>query len=76
LFEEEANTPREDKVQKNKILKILSKKKPTSNIVPTNDKTKKKERTIGLLDGKVTIQISDNFSMSEEELSSLKNITN
>jgi antitoxin (DNA-binding transcriptional repressor) of toxin-antitoxin stability system len=44
------------------------KKKPIAMIVPYKDSISKKERKIGLLDGKVNIQISDDFKMTEEEL--------
>ena len=37
-------------------------------IVPYKDITNKKERKIGLLDGKVNIQIVDDFKMTEEKL--------
>jgi antitoxin (DNA-binding transcriptional repressor) of toxin-antitoxin stability system len=48
------------------------KKKPIAMIVPYDDKKTKKERTIGILDGKVTIKISDDFKMTEEELLGLE----
>lgn len=43
------------------------KKKPVAMIVPYTDSSIKKERKIGLLDGKVHITISENFKMTEEE---------
>jgi antitoxin (DNA-binding transcriptional repressor) of toxin-antitoxin stability system len=48
------------------------KKKPIAMIVPYDDKKTKKERTIGILDGKVTIKISDDYKMTEEELLGLE----
>jgi len=48
------------------------KKKPIAMIVPYDDKKNKKERTIGILDGKVTIKILDKFKMTEEELLGLE----
>jgi antitoxin (DNA-binding transcriptional repressor) of toxin-antitoxin stability system len=47
------------------------KKKPIAMIVPYDDKSKK-ERTIGILDGKVNIKMLDNFGITEEELLGLK----
>jgi len=59
-----------EKVQAGESFGILygKKKKPVAMIVPYTDSNNKKERTIGLLDGKVNIQLSDNFNMTEEEL--------
>jgi antitoxin (DNA-binding transcriptional repressor) of toxin-antitoxin stability system len=48
------------------------KKKPIAMIVPYEDKKNKMERNIGILDGKITIKISDNFKMTEEELLGLE----
>ena len=48
------------------------KKKPIAMIVPYEDKKKSKERTIGILDGKITIKISEKFKMTEEELLGLE----
>ncbi len=48
------------------------KKKPIAMIVPYKDKEEKKERKIGLLDGKVNIRFSDDFKMTEEEFLGLK----
>ena len=45
-------------------------KKPVAMIVPYK-KEKKAARKIGVLDGKVIIQFSDDFEMSTEELCSL-----
>ena len=44
------------------------KKKPIAMIVPYQEEMKKKERKIGLLDGKVNIKISEDFKITEEEL--------
>jgi antitoxin (DNA-binding transcriptional repressor) of toxin-antitoxin stability system len=44
------------------------KKKPIAMIVPYKDSVEKKERKIGLLEGKINIQFSDDFKMSEEDL--------
>ena len=44
------------------------KKKPIAMIVPYQEEMKKKERKIGLLDGKVKIEISEDFKITEEEL--------
>jgi antitoxin (DNA-binding transcriptional repressor) of toxin-antitoxin stability system len=48
------------------------KKKPIAMIVPYDDKKSKKERTIGILDGKITIKISDDFKITEKELLGLE----
>ena len=42
-------------------------KKPVAMIVPY-DEGKKTERKIGILDGKIKIEIMDNFEMTSEEL--------
>jgi antitoxin (DNA-binding transcriptional repressor) of toxin-antitoxin stability system len=42
-------------------------KKPIAMIVPYNE-GKKSERKIGILDGKVKIEFSDDFKMTSEEL--------
>ena len=47
------------------------KKKPIAMLVPYKQKLIKKDRQIGLLDGKVKIQIADDFKMSEKELLNL-----
>lgn len=47
-------------------------KKPIAMIVPFSDEKLKKERTIGLLDGKIIIKFSEDFKMTEEELIGLK----
>jgi antitoxin (DNA-binding transcriptional repressor) of toxin-antitoxin stability system len=43
-------------------------KKPVAMIVPYSEEQAKKPRKIGLYDGKVTIHISEDFEISEEEL--------
>ena len=59
-----------EKVKSGESFGILygKKKKPIAMIVPYKDSVEKKERKIGLLEGKVDIQFSDDFKMSEEEL--------
>jgi len=44
------------------------KKKPIAMIVPYLEQDKKKERKLGLLEGKATAVFAEDFSMSEEEL--------
>jgi antitoxin (DNA-binding transcriptional repressor) of toxin-antitoxin stability system len=63
-----------EKVQQGESFGIIygRKKKPIAMIVPYAAKKKNKERTIGILDGKITIKISNNFKMSEEELLGLE----
>ncbi len=48
------------------------KKRPIAMIVPYLDTEKKKERKIGILDGKVKVTFADNFKMTEEEFLGLK----
>lgn len=59
-----------EKVKSGESFGILygKKKKPIAMIVPYKDSVEKKERKIGLLEGKVNIQFYDDFKMSEEEL--------
>jgi len=59
-----------EKVKQGESFGILygRKKKPIAMIVPYTEKKKKKERIIGLLDGKIDIKISEDFQMTEEEL--------
>ena len=45
-------------------------KRPVAMIVPYKEE-KKKERKIGILDGKTTIKFKDDFEMTAEELCSL-----
>ena len=58
-----------EKVKQGESFGILygRKKKPIAMIVPYAENKKKKERKIGLLDGKINIKISENFQMTEEE---------
>ena len=42
-------------------------KKPVAMLVPYHEE-KKTERSIGILDGKVTIEFRDDFAMTTEEL--------
>jgi len=44
------------------------KKKPIAMIVPYVDKTVKKEREIGILEGKVKVKFTADFGMTEDEL--------
>jgi hypothetical protein len=41
-------------------------------LVPFHDTEKKKERKLGILDGKCTIHFADDFKMTEEELLGLQ----
>jgi antitoxin (DNA-binding transcriptional repressor) of toxin-antitoxin stability system len=63
-----------EKVKQGESFGILygRKKKPIAMIVPYTEKKTKKERIIGLLDGKIDIKISEDFQMTEEELLGLK----
>ena len=58
-----------EKVKMGESFGILygKKKKPVAMIVPFNDHEEKSERKIGILDGKVNIQFSDDFKITEEE---------
>ena len=59
-----------EKVQNGESFGIIygRKKKPIAMIIPYPDKKTKTERIIGILDGKVTFKIPENFKMTEEEL--------
>jgi len=59
-----------EKVKSGESFGILygKKKKLIAMIVPYKDYSEKQERKIGLLEGKVNIQFSDDFKISEEEL--------
>ena len=63
-----------EKVQLGESFGILygKKKKPIAMIVPFVETKSKKERKIGLLEGKVKIRFSEEFKMTEEELLGLK----
>ena len=58
-----------EKVKKGESFGIVygKKKKPVAMIVPYKDSAVKKDRKIGLLDGKVNIIISESFKITEEE---------
>ena len=61
-------------VEKGESFGILygKKKKPIAMIVPYSEKKTKKERILGLLEGKVEVKFHEDFSMTEEELVSMK----
>jgi len=63
-----------EKVQLGESFGILygKKKKPIAMIVPFVETKIKKERKLGLLEGKVNIRFSEDYKMSEEELLGLK----
>lgn len=63
-----------EKVQLGESFGILygKKKKPIAMIVPFVESKIKKERKLGLLEGKVNIKFSEDYQMSEEELLGLK----
>ena len=63
-----------EKVKQGESFGILygKKKRPIAMIVPYLDTEKKKERKIGILDGKVKVTFADNFKMTEEEFLGLK----
>jgi antitoxin (DNA-binding transcriptional repressor) of toxin-antitoxin stability system len=44
------------------------KKKPIAMIVPYTERTLKKERSLGLLEGKVDITFHEDFKITEKEL--------
>ena len=48
------------------------KKTPVAMIVPYKSDEEKKDRVIGILDGKLNITFSDDFKMTEEEFLDLK----
>jgi prevent-host-death family protein len=63
-----------EKVKQGETIGIIygKKKKPVAMIVPYYDSEKKKERKLGILDGKCAIRFSDDFKMTEEELAGLE----
>ncbi|MFZ4525964.1 MAG: type II toxin-antitoxin system Phd/YefM family antitoxin [Chlorobium sp.] len=63
-----------EKVKQGESVGILDgkNKRPIAMIVPYLDSEKKKERKIGILDGKVKVTFADNFKMTEEEFLGLK----
>ena len=58
-----------EKVRKGEKFGIIygKKKKPVAMIVPYVDNGKKKERKLGILDGKCSIRFADDFKMTEAE---------
>jgi antitoxin (DNA-binding transcriptional repressor) of toxin-antitoxin stability system len=48
------------------------KKKPVAMIVPYLDSEERKERNLGILDGKVKVTFADDFKMTEDEFLGLK----
>ena len=63
-----------EKVKQGESFGILygKKKKPVAMIVPYIDSDEKKERKLGILDGKVKITFADDFKMTEEEFLGLR----
>jgi prevent-host-death family protein len=63
-----------EKVQQGESFGILygKKKTPVAKIVPIEKPKKKKERKLGILEGKVKFVFADDFKMTEEELINLK----
>lgn len=63
-----------EKVRQGQKFGILygKKKKPVAMIVPFEDFEKKKERKLGILDGKYEVRFSADFKMTEEELAGLE----
>jgi len=58
-----------ERVRKGEKFGIIygKKKKPVAMIVPYIDNGKKKERKLGILDGKCSIRFADDFKMTEAE---------
>ena len=58
-----------ERVRKGEKFGIIygKKKKPVAMIVPYVDNEKKKERKLGILDGKCSIRFADDFKMTEAE---------
>jgi len=63
-----------DRVKHGETVGILygRKKEPIAMIVPYVPPAEKEERTLGVLDGKVTITFADDFKITEEELVGLR----
>ena len=63
-----------EKVQLGESFGILygKQKKPIAMIVPFTEVKVKKERKLGILEGKVNIEFSDDYKMTEEELLGIK----
>ena len=59
-----------EKVKQGEKFGILygKKKKPIAMIVPFSEVEEKKERKIGILDGKFQVKFANDFKMTEEEL--------
>ena len=59
-----------EKVRQGEKYGILygKKKKPIAMIVPFMEADDKKERNIGILDGKYIVTFADDYKMTEEEL--------
>lgn len=59
-----------EKVKQGESFGILygRQKKPVAMIVPYEEMALKKARKIGLFDGKITIHISEDFEITEEDL--------
>jgi antitoxin (DNA-binding transcriptional repressor) of toxin-antitoxin stability system len=59
-----------EKVKEGESYGILygRKKKPVAMIVPFRDPGEKKERKLGILEGKYQFTFADDFSVTEEEL--------
>lgn len=59
-----------EKVKKGEKFGILygRQKTPVAMIVPYSEGETKKSRKIGLYDGKITIRISEDFEVTEEDL--------
>jgi len=63
-----------EKVKQGESFGILygKKKKPVAMIVPYIESDEKKERRLGILDGKVKVTFAEDFKMTEEEFLGLK----
>lgn len=59
-----------EKVKQGETFGILygKKKKPIAMIVPYSEAEEKKERKLGILEGKFQVTFADDFKMTEEEL--------
>jgi antitoxin (DNA-binding transcriptional repressor) of toxin-antitoxin stability system len=59
-----------EKVSQGESYGILfgKKKKPVAMIVPYKENSSRKTRKIGLYNGKITIKISEDFEISEQDL--------
>ena len=63
-----------EKVKQGESFGILygKKKKPVAMIVPYVDSEERKERKLGILDGKVKVTFAEDFKMTEEEFLGLR----